>query len=138
MINKVERLAKVALESGRDYSDIQAVKRIQGGSINEAFYVQTTDAEFFMKYHANSPTFFFKSEATGLRLIKETDTIHVPNYLSYSDQPGEAFLLLEWIEGERTTETDIILGEKLAAFHKSLGNMHGFDTDSYIGLLHQP
>lgn len=132
------KLAQIALENGRDYSGIQTMKRISGGSINEAFYVQTVDAEFFMKFHANSPQGFFKSEATGLRLIKETHTISVPNYLSYSDQSGKAFLMLDWIEGKKNNQTEEILGQKLAKLHHCFGRMHGFDSDSYIGLLPQP
>jgi len=138
IMDKMERLAKIALENGRDYSGLQTIKRIQGGSINEAFYVQTVDAEYFMKFHPNSPKSFFKSEATGLRLIKETGTISVPNYLSYSDQPGNAFLLLEWIEGKKTENTEVVLGQKLAEFHQCIGRMHGFQNDTYIGLLPQP
>lgn len=138
MENKIEKIAKIALESGRDYSEIETIKKIQGGSINEAFYVQTVDAEFFMKFHPNSPKGFFKSEAIGLRLIKETETISVPHYLSYSDQPGNAFLLLEWIEGVKHERTDEILGQKLAELHKCYGRMHGFETDTYIGILPQP
>lgn len=138
MMEKIQRLAKVALENGRDYSGIETIKKIQGGSINEAFYIRTVDAEFFMKFHANSPKGFFKSEAIGLRLIKETETISVPNYLSYSDQPGNAFLLLEWIEGKKNERTEKILGYKLAELHKCYGRMHGFETDTYIGFLPQP
>src|SRR5690606_22711567 len=121
-----------------DYSGIETIKKIQGGSINEAFYVRTVDAEFFMKVHGNSPKGFVKSEAIGLRLIKETGTISLPNYLSYSDQPGNAFLLLEWIEGKKSDRTEEILGFKLAELHKCYGRMHGFETDTYIGLVSQP
>lgn len=137
-IDNMERLAKIALENGRDYSGLQTIKKIKGGSINEAFYIQTEDAEFFMKFHANSPKGFFKSEAIGLRLIKETDTIAVPNFLSYSDQPGNAFLLLEWIEGKKTDNTEEVLGQRLAQLHQCFGRMHGFQNDTYIGLLPQP
>src|SRR5699024_12500029 len=70
--------------------------------------------------------------------IKETDTISVPNYISYSDKPGEAFLLMEWLEGERTSDTDKTLGRNLAKLHQTLGPMHGFETDGYIGILNQP
>ena len=137
-MTNMENLAKIALESGRDYSGLQTIKPIQGGSINEAFYVRTKDAEYFMKFHPNSPKAFFKSEATGLRLIKDTSTISVPNYFSYSDQPGEAFLFLEWINGKKTSKTERILGQKLAELHRCFGRMHGFQNDTYIGLLPQP
>lgn len=135
---KMERLVKIALENGRDYSDLKVIKPIQGGSINEAYYVETEKSKYFLKYHPNSPKNFFKCEAIGLRLIKETNTISVPNYYSYSDQPGNAFLLLEWIEGEATEQTEEILGQKLAKLHQCFGRMHGFSHDTYIGLLPQP
>jgi len=137
-MENMTQLAQIALENARDYSGIQTIKRISGGDINEAFYVQTIDAEFFMKFHANSPKSFFRSEAIGLRRIKETKTISVPNYLSYSDQPGKAFLMLEWIEGKKNDQTEEILGEKLAKLHQCFGRMHGLQEDSYIGLLPQP
>lgn len=137
-MKKIERLAKLGLESGRDYSSLREIKPIQGGSINEAYYVRTDDAEYFMKYHMHAPKDFFKSEAIGLRIIKETNTVSVPNYLSYSDQEDNAFLLLEWIEGEPTDDTEITLGQKVAQLHQRVGRMHGFHNDTYIGLLPQP
>lgn len=134
----IEEMTKIGLENGRDNSDILEMKPVAGGSINESFYVRTKEGEYFLKYHANSEKGFFKSEAIGLRLIKETDTISVPNYISYSDKPGEAFLLMEWLEGERTSATDKTLGRNLAKLHQTLGPMHGFETDGYIGILNQP
>lgn len=134
----MDKLAKIALEYARDYSGLKQIKRIQGGSVNEAFYIETAQSSYFMKHHSQSPKYFFKSESQGLRQIKETNTISVPNFLSYSDQPGKAFLLLEWIEGEKNDQTDIRLGRNLAKLHKCVGRMHGFTDDSYIGILHQP
>lgn len=136
--DKMERLATLGLQSGRDYSNLREIKPIQGGSINEAYYVRTDDNEYFMKYHADAPKDFFKSEAIGLRLIKETNTVSVPNYISYSDQPGDSFLLLEWIEGKPHEETEVTLGRKLAKLHQTFGRRHGFRNDTYIGLLPQP
>src|SRR5699024_7500501 len=119
-------------------SDILEMKPVSGGSINESFYVRTKEGEYFLKYHANSEKDFFKNEAIGLRLIKETDTISVPNYISYSDKPGVEFLLMEWLECERTSDTDKTLGRNLAKLHQTLGPMHGFETYGYIGILDQP
>lgn len=137
-IEKMERIAKIALEYGRDYSLLQTVKPIQGGSINEAYYIRTKDAQYFMKHQPNSPKGFFQSEATGLRLIKESNTALVPNFLSYSDQTDQSFLLLEWIEGEATERTEVQLAQNLAKLHQVTGPNHGFARDTYIGILEQP
>src|SRR5690625_5699308 len=117
-IEKLTQIAKVASENGRDYSKVINVKPIQGGSINEAYYVQTEDAEYFMKFHSEAPKGFLKSETIGLRKIKETGTISVPNYFSYSEQPGNAFLLLEWNNWEETDQTSSRFGRRLADSHK--------------------
>src|SRR5690625_6256443 len=116
MIKKIERLAKLSLESGREYADIKKVKPIQGGSINEAYYVETTDAAFFMKFHENAPRNFFKTETTGLRLIKETNTINVLNFMAYSDKSESATLLLACIEENKSADMEEMLGRKLAQF----------------------
>ena len=134
----LEAMTKIGLENGRDNSELITIKPIDGGSINEAFYVKTREGEYFMKHHANSQKDFFKNEAIGLRIIKETETISVPNYLSYSDKPGEAFLLMEWIEGKKSGDTESILGRNLAQLHRTFGTMHGFENDTYIGILDQP
>src|SRR5699024_1452446 len=138
MIEKIKTLAKLGLENGRENSDIIEVKPVSGGDINEAFYIKTKEAQFFMKYHPNAPKAFFQCEAMGLRKIKETNTVHVPNYLAYSDKAEEGFLLLEWVEGTKTEKSETILGQKLAQFHQKTGRRHGLKTDTYIGLLKQP
>src|SRR5699024_735 len=107
-MENMTQLAQIALENARDYSGIQTIKRISGGDINEAFYVQTIDAEFFMKFHANSPTSFFRSEVIELRRIKDTKIISVLNYFSYLELPGNAFLMLEWIEVKKDHHTEEI------------------------------
>src|SRR5690625_5110498 len=96
-MDKMKQLAKVALESGRENAEIVEMKRTPGASIKEAFYVATNEAQCFMKFHAEAPPKFFRSETTGLQIIKETETLSVPNYISYSDQRGKSFLLLEWV-----------------------------------------
>src|SRR5699024_5061104 len=132
------KLAQIGLENGRDYSGIQTMKRISGGSINEAFYVLTIDAEFFMKFHANSPKGFFRSEALVIRRIKEMQSISVPNYLTYSVQQGNIFLILICIEQKKSEKSEDNIGQKLSQLHQCFGRMHGLQEDSYIGLLRQP
>src|SRR5699024_12545670 len=63
---------------------------------------------------------------------------NVPNFLAYSDKSENAFLLLEWIEGNKSADTEEMLGRKLAQFHQVHATMHGFQEDTYIGLLKQP
>jgi len=127
-----------ALKQNGDYSAIEKTTRVYGGSINTCYYVRTEQNEYFIKHHDDAPKNFFRIEKDGLTYIKQAKAIAVPEVYSFSDQPNEAYLLLEWIEGQANEQTEYMLGEKLAQLHKTSGDYHGFPTDSYIGLLPQP
>ncbi|HBZ08884.1 MAG TPA: fructosamine kinase [Bacillus bacterium] len=134
----MNQIIRQSLYKADDRSSIKNVKRVAGGSINESFFVETERSKYFIKYHANSPSGFFELEADGLRLIKSTKSISVPDVLAFSDKKGEAFLVMEWLEGCETSKTQIQLGEQLAAMHQNYGIKHGFRKDTFIGTLPQP
>lgn len=127
-----------ALRTFGDNTLIQTTTRLFEGSINESYYVQTKEGQYFVKHHVNAPKDFFQLEAGGQQLIEQTKTISVPRVFAYSDKIGQAYLLLEWIEGERQRQTDERLGEELAQLHQCHHTHHGFLKDTYIGLLPQP
>src|SRR5690625_4391560 len=128
---------KKALKQNNDLSSIQKVDRVYGGSINDCYYVQTGLKEYFIKHHATAPRDFFHTEKVGLSYIRQSETIAVPEIYGYSDEPGEAYLLLEWIAGQTSENTEVLLGEHLAELHQTTGDAHGFPTNTYIGLLPQ-
>ncbi|GIN21508.1 fructosamine kinase family protein [Siminovitchia fordii] len=134
----MNQIIRQSLYKADDRSSIKNVKRVAGGSINESFFVETERSKYFIKYHVNSPSGFFELEADGLRLIKSTKSISVPDVLAFSDKKGEAFLVMEWLEGCETSKTQIQLGEQLAAMHQNYGIKHGFRKDTFIGTLPQP
>lgn len=131
-------IIKKILSNIQDQSRLKGLKRVHGGSINETFYIETEKGRYFLKYHKNAPSRFFEMEKLGLQLIEKTNTISVPTVLAYDDQLGESFLLLEWIEGEKTDETEKMLGNEIANMHYNFGEYHGFHQDTFIGLLPQP
>ncbi|AUJ23765.1 fructosamine kinase family protein [Virgibacillus dokdonensis] len=118
--------------------NVTRVKKVSGGSINDAYLVETDAQRFFMKLNEASPARFFALEAKGLALIKSTNTMDVPDVIGYSDKEGESFLLLEWVNGHRTEHTDKLLGERLAAMHQTSGEQHGYSEATFIGTLQQP
>ena len=127
-----------ALAAAGDHTKIREIKRVHGGSINESFFVETNKNKYFIKCHPNSPKHFFSMEAKGLQYIKNTGTISVPEVLAYSDEKEAAFLVLEWIEGQETVNTQALLGRQLAAMHEHAVEKHGFSQDTYSGILPQP
>lgn len=127
-----------ALQQANDDSTCLDIEQLYGGSINKSFFVETNNNQYFIKYHPQAPDHFFEREAEGLARIKETNTIRVPEVLAVSDETDEAFLLMEWVEGEATPHTEVELGQQIAHMHQSLGEKHGFGKQTYIGKLSQP
>lgn len=130
-------ISKILMSVGDNYPILQ-MKRVYGGSINESYYIKTKQDEYFLKFHQQAPKQFFALEKLGLALIGETKTISVPKVLSFSDQVGSSYLLLEWVDGEKRVDTEKELGQQMARLHQHTGKKHGFDRDTYIGLLPQP
>jgi len=116
---------------------VEAIHPVSGGDINQAYYVRTNEQEYFVKLNRQMKLGFFKFEERGLKLIRATNTIDVPDVLGCLEADGIPMLWLEWIEGERTNETDRLLGERLAALHLADAEGYGLDGECYIGKLPQ-
>lgn len=113
---------------------------VSGGDINEAYYVRTKEREYFVKLNRSMNKQFFELEAEGLKKIRSTNTISVPEVYLVADgkETNIPMLWLEWIEGEREEKTDVLLGERLAALHLAEAKKFGYDKNTYIGRLKQP
>jgi len=122
-----------------DLSSIQDIQPISGGDINEAYFVQTKNEQYFVKYNRHVPSDFFQKEADGLEKIRETNTICVPKvyYVSHFGK-NEGILILEWIEkGSKNEDVSKALAEGVANMHQSEGDYFGLEEDQYIGTLPQ-
>ncbi|GAA0431181.1 fructosamine kinase family protein [Lentibacillus halophilus] len=127
-----------ALKKAGDETPLKKVTRVGGGSISASYFAETHQGRYFVKYHPNAPARFFELEAKGLDLISQTDSIAVPDVCAYSDESGGAFLVMEWIEGTPSADTQRQLGDRVAKMHQSFGDKHGLDVDTFIGTLPQP
>ncbi|MDX8045057.1 fructosamine kinase family protein [Gracilibacillus sp. S3-1-1] len=128
------------IKSIGDHSPIQIVQPVAGGDINQAYYVQTAERNYFVKTNQHVPANFFQIEANGLEKIRATNTIAVPTVYHYdsSDENGEMVLIMEWIEGEQTSSTNGMLGENVAALHLAdNSSSYGLDQTTFIGQLTQ-
>ncbi|MCK6257214.1 fructosamine kinase family protein [Fictibacillus sp. KIGAM418] len=136
------KLLKEHLERLQDPAESLQIRRVSGGSINEAYAVQTQKQKYFLKIHRRAPERFFQCEAAGLAAIRTTQTIDVPDVYTYEDnRTGDkaSFILAEWVEGKKTKDTERKLGERLAALHSSPGPVrYGLNHDNFIGTIPQP
>jgi len=112
---------------------------VGGGSINETFQLQTPHASFFVKCNnASKFPHLFKSEAYGLKTLKEKNIISIPNVIDQFETNGYQVLLLEWIqEGKRIPTFWKHFGEQLARLHHEHSAHFGLDQDNYMGSVPQ-
>ncbi|WP_338048331.1 fructosamine kinase family protein [Paraliobacillus sediminis] len=138
-MNRLKRIIHEAIEKINPNAAIQTIKPISGGDINQAYRVQTNSTIYFVKINQDVPSNFFKFEANGIQLIKDTNTIAVP-YVHYYNEPKQhehAILIMDWIEGQATAKTTIELGQQIASLHQHSHSMYGYDQDGFIGSLSQ-
>jgi protein-ribulosamine 3-kinase len=110
-----------------------------GGSINESFKIETSAGNFFLK--KNDAKLFpgmFQKELEGLNALKKSETLHVPEIISDGIFESEQFLILRFVEKGMHSKTfweDF--GHGLAQLHKNSQDNFGWDSDNYIGSIHQ-
>ncbi|MFC4402816.1 fructosamine kinase family protein [Gracilibacillus xinjiangensis] len=124
-----------------DNTNIKEMKPVSGGDINQAFYVRTETREYFVKKNQDVPADFFQKEAEGLEHIRRTNTIRVPKVYSYDNVSfgEEKYLIMEWIEGEKSKATGHLLGEQLAQLHLTeTSPQYGMHGSTFVGEITQP
>lgn len=112
---------------------------VGGGSINEAYRLETIDGLFFVKINSASryPKMFEK-EALGLQLLSDANEIPVPEVIEYGETGTDVFLVLRFIDSAKATKTfweDF--GKRMAKLHQHTNKLFGLEHDNYIGSLHQ-
>jgi fructosamine-3-kinase len=112
---------------------------VTGGDINSAFCMQLGDGRrVFAKTQARALPAMFAREASGLGWLAQANALRVPQVLASSDDPGCAFLALEWIEpGKPRADHAERLGRGLAALHRHGAPSFGLDHDNYLATLPQ-
>ena len=112
---------------------------IGGGCINEAYSLKTNVGKYFIKY--NSATEFpgmFEKEASGLKLLAETNTICIPEVICAGESWKHAFLLQKFIEpGSQYQDFWHNFGTLLSDLHRNTSDSFGLDHDNYIGSMFQ-
>lgn len=69
----MENVIRKAIESMGDKDRILNIKKLSGGDINEAFYVETEKKPYFLKFNRNVTAEFFQSEKDGLLSRKQKE-----------------------------------------------------------------
>lgn len=121
------------------FISVKGISSIRGGSINEAFKINTSGGCFFVKMNESQafPNMFAK-EVRGLNLLHDSKTLRIPKTLHYETCCQHTYLLLEYVEsGNPTQESWRQFGEQLAQMHRDSNDYFGLDHDNYMGSLPQ-
>lgn len=131
-------LNHISAQLNKDF-DVVSINSVGGGSINDAYQLQTTQGDFFVKTNfASRFPGMFEKEARGLCLLHETEAIKIPTVIGNGAVDDTSYLILEWIESTSPSNNFWEnFGKKLAQLHQNTSVYFGLEEDNYIGSLHQ-
>ena len=118
---------------------INGISVVHGGDISNTYRIETKKNFYFLKLNGDiNAVKMFQTEAYGLQLIRETNTIKTPKVLACNTFQDASFLLMEFIESKPATSEDFEnLGNQLSHLHNNTSAHFGLNQDNFIGSLPQ-
>lgn len=116
---------------------------ISGGNINTSAQVFSSEGVFFVKWNQLEPAAdgqpdLFAAEAKGLDLLRQTDTLHIPNVIGHGRHLEKSYLILDYVDpGTPDKAYWETLGHSLAVLHSHTQPTFGLTFENYIGTLAQ-
>lgn len=104
---------------------ITKVKQLGGGSINQAYRLDTKKGPYMLKVQQEEAASFFEHEIHGLRDLGTV--INAPTPLAHGQIDGDAYLIMSWIESGQGNQSD--LGTAVAKMHEKTAAKFGFATN---------
>lgn len=110
---------------------------VGGGCINATYLIADGTRRYFVKLNDADRLDMFVAEADGLEEIARSNTLRVPQPVSWGVAGGQSFLALEYLDlsGSGGHET---LARNLAAMHRTVADAYGWHRDNTIGSTPQP
>ena len=114
---------------------IKKIKPVNGGDINKAYKIAAKEGDFFIKTNSrNKYPGLFEKEVNGLKALRTSGALPVPEVIQTGEVDDIQYLLMEWLETTNTTpETWESFGTGLAQLHKTTQENFGFYEDNYLG-----
>lgn len=134
-----EKIQHAIAQSINSEVSIQQLTSVGGGSINQSYCVKTNQHKFFVKLNSAQRLAMFETEAMGLQELRGDSTIRIPGVICYGTADQQSYLALEWIDlRSSSTQSDQLLGERLAQLHAIEKPYFGWGVDNFIGSTPQP
>lgn len=107
---------------------------VGGGCINEAYRIESSGGEFFVKLNHSRFGEMFSAEFDGLKELSRANAIRVPTPICTGSTDDRAFIVMEHIRlGPPRPTSQAKLGHALANLHKVSAPQHGWHRDNTIG-----
>ncbi|NVK27007.1 MAG: fructosamine kinase family protein [Flavobacteriia bacterium] len=121
----------------RKFSQNQTIRptRLAGGDIHDVFSFDVEGEWYVIKVNQKMPADVFLKEAEGLKALRETGVVQVPNVLDVDEIDGVQYLLLEHVAKGSSMNPEF--GSELARMHRFSSENFGWSSDNYIGSLPQ-
>lgn len=120
-------------------SAIDAVQKLHGGDIHEAFRLRIGQQSLFLKTNSKENlNALFESEAKGLALLNEASTLKVPAVIKVLHQGQNSYLITEFVEKAEPNKSfwqNFAAG--LAQQHRKSNEAFGLSHNNYIATLLQ-
>jgi fructosamine-3-kinase len=133
----IEIARQISASSGIPFV-VEEISSIGGGCINQAQCIEGNGRRFFVKLNDAASLDMFEAEAAGLQEIRDSNTLRVPEPVSWGKNNSRAWLVLEYLEmGKASSRSGEALGAGLAAMHRCTSPKFGWKRDNTIGATSQ-
>ncbi|MBI5660304.1 MAG: fructosamine kinase family protein [Nitrosomonadales bacterium] len=112
---------------------------LSGGCINQAWRIEDQNgARYFVKLNDARKLPMFEAECAGLAAIAATRTVRVPQPVTCGMCREHAYLVLEFLDLSGSgSGNERLLGEQLAALHRTQAQQFGFQQGNTLGEIPQ-
>jgi protein-ribulosamine 3-kinase len=129
-----------ALAAMGDTAAVVEARPVGGGCINHGMRLTTHVGHYFLKWNNNDLPGMFEAEVLGLKLLRETHTVRVPQVLAVGalEEDHPAYLLMEWLDADKpksAVDMQYLLGQQVAMMHRYPPGVseYGLERSNYIG-----
>ena len=118
---------------------INHAERVQGGDINETYRLDTNAGPYFLKINdARRYPDMFAREFSGLMTLRNTNTVTLPEPVSYGAIYSRGYLVTSYLErGGASNDFWEGFASNLIKLHRHTQTHFGFTETNYIGTLKQ-
>tara|TARA_R110002050_G_scaffold57423_5_gene129290 strand:- start:212031 stop:212936 length:906 start_codon:yes stop_codon:yes gene_type:complete len=132
-INIDNIVQQIELTTGNIFKNYR-LNPIGGGSINDAYQLQSDQQSYFIKLNRPHLSAMFEAEALGLAELRSLNCVRIPEVICHGQTTTHSYIVLEYIQlSSLRGQANKLLGTQLAALHRHTQPYYGWHTNNTIG-----